>query len=203
MWQITIDIPCMFSQEIQWYLFTSVGFLCVMTTMGVWKIPGNHVGHQGPNFIWNELKECWAFSINNCPWSSAACTNDLSLLYEHVLGALDSFFHGNFEKIICNTHRSKVKVTRSKKRHFQDFLILVNKYQLFAYDVTSWRHMTSWDDIMMSYDVIAWRRDVTLCGRCSNTLVFFCRIISYQKEALLAPAFFYIRPSLSVEEAWG
>ncbi len=34
-------------------------------------------------------------------------------------------------------HRSKVKVTRSKKRHFQDFLILVNKYQLMAYGVTS------------------------------------------------------------------
>ncbi len=33
-------------------------------------------------------------------------------------------------------HRSKVMAMRSKKLHFQDFLILVNKYQLLAYGIT-------------------------------------------------------------------
>ena len=61
-------------------------------------------------------------------------------------------------------YRSMVKVTRLKKRHFQDFLIWVNKYQVLAYGVTSnsWRHMTSWGDIIAwRLDVIAWGRDVT------------------------------------------
>ncbi len=54
-------------------------------------------------------------------------------------------------------HRTRVKVMRLKKHHFHDFLIWVNKYQVLAHGVMSWCHMTSWDHIVMSYDVTAWR----------------------------------------------